>query len=191
MPVEIREIETVYEGYLTLRKATLATADGSIFMREIEDHGQACAVLPYDPQRRCALLVSLPRAPVIWSGGPNELLEAIAGMLDGDPPEACACKEAMEEAGLRLQALEPVGAAYASPGVSTEKLHLFLAPYASADRTGAGGGIAEEHELITVVELPLAELWARQAAGHIEDLKTLTLLLALRVRHPDLFEGGT
>jgi nudix-type nucleoside diphosphatase (YffH/AdpP family) len=186
MPVEIREIETVYEGYLTLRKATLATADGSIFMREIEDHGQACAVLPYDPQRRCALLVSLPRAPVIWSGGPNELLEAIAGMLDGDPPETCARK-----AGLRLQALEPVGAAYASPGVSTEKLHLFLAPYASADRTGAGGGIAEEHELITVVELPLAELWARQAAGHIEDLKTLTLLLALRVRHPDLFEGGT
>jgi hypothetical protein len=97
----------------------------------------------------------------------------------------------MEEAGVALDALEKVGAAFASPGVSTERLHLFLAPYSAADRVGEGGGIAEEHELITVVELSLDDLWARFEAGGIEDLKTLTLLLALRVRHPALFAAAT
>jgi nudix-type nucleoside diphosphatase (YffH/AdpP family) len=190
MPVEIRALETVYKGYVTLMSAKLAAPDGTAFTREIEHHGHACAVLPYDSQRRCALLVSLPRAPVIWAGGPGELLEAIAGMLDGDPPETCARKEAMEEAGVRLTDLELIGAAYASPGVSTERLHLFLAPYSAADRIAEGGGIAEEHELITVVEIPLDDLWARFEAGGVEDLKTMALLLALRVRHPALFAAA-
>jgi nudix-type nucleoside diphosphatase (YffH/AdpP family) len=187
MTVEIEKVETVYQGYATILRASLKTDEGASFWREIEDHGHACAVLPYDATRRCALLVSLPRAPVIWAGGPAEMLEAIAGMLDGDPPEACARKEAMEEAGVRLGVLEAVGAAYASPGLTTERLHLFLAPYTAAERVAAGGGLADEHELITVVELPLAELWARVEAGAIEDLKTLALMLSLRVRHGELF----
>jgi nudix-type nucleoside diphosphatase (YffH/AdpP family) len=187
MPVELRAAETLYEGYSTLLKATLANEDGSTFVREIEHHGEACAVLPYDPGRRCALLVSLPRAPVIWRGGPDELVEAIAGMLDGDTPEACARKEAMEEAGVRLSDLERVGGGYASPGVSTETLELFLAPYSAADRVGDGGGLAEEHENIRVLEVSIDELWGWVDQRRIKDLKTLTLILALRVRHPELF----
>jgi len=190
MPAEIRKLETVYQGYTTLRRATLEAPDGSRFTREIEDHGHACAVLPYDAERRCALLVSLPRAPVIWSGGPGDLLEAVAGMLDGEPPEDCARREAMEEAGLALSVLEPVGCVYASPGVSTEKIRLFLAPYRAADRTGDGGGLADEHELITVVELPLDTLWAQVEDESLLDMKTLALTLALRVRHPELFTGA-
>jgi nudix-type nucleoside diphosphatase (YffH/AdpP family) len=187
MTVEIRRVETLHKGYTTLMKATLEASDGTSFWREIEHHGHACAVLPYDAARRCALLVSLPRAPVIWDGGPAELLEAVAGMLDGEAPEDCARREAMEEAGVRLQALEPAGCAYASPGVSTECVHLFLAPYAAADRTGAGGGLAHEHEHISVHELALDDLWARVGRGGIQDMKTLALILALRVRRPELF----
>jgi nudix-type nucleoside diphosphatase (YffH/AdpP family) len=187
MPVELRKLETVYQGYMTLMTATLTAEDGTTFKREIEHHGHAAAVLPYDPVRRTALVISLPRAPVIWSDGPPELLEAVAGMLDGEDGETCVRREALEEAGVRLQAVEAVGAAYASPGVSSERLQLFLAPYTLSDRIGAGGGLAEEHELITVMEIPLAELWARVEAHRIEDLKTLTLILALKVRRPELF----
>jgi nudix-type nucleoside diphosphatase (YffH/AdpP family) len=188
MPVELRKVETIHRGYTTLMKATLEGGDGVSFVREIEHHGHACAVLPYDPERRCALLVSLPRAPVIWAGGRPEITEAVAGLLEGDTAEACARKEAMEEAGLRLTTLERVGGAYASPGLSTERIDLFLAPYAAADRVGEGGGLAEEHEHITVLEVPLRELWDWVESRRIEDLKTLTLILALRVRHPDIFE---
>ena len=36
------------------------------------------------------------------------------------------------------------------PGISTEKMHMFLAEYAAASRVGAGGGLAEENEEIEV-----------------------------------------
>ena len=189
MAVELRKLETVYQGYSTLMMATLAAPDGSTFKREIEHHGHAVAVLPYDAGRRCALLVSLPRAPVIWSDGPPELLEAIAGMIDGEDPEACVRREALEEAGVRLGALEPLGVVYASPGVSSERMHLFLAPYSVADRVGEGGGAEGEQENITVMEVPLAQLWAWCEAQRIEDMKTLALTLSLKVRRPDLFQA--
>jgi nudix-type nucleoside diphosphatase (YffH/AdpP family) len=189
MPVELRKVETVYRGYCTLMVATLAAPDGSAFKREIEHHGQAVAVLPYDAARRMALLVSLPRAPAIWSGGPPELLEAVAGMIDGEDAETCARREALEEAGVRLGPLEPLGSPYASPGVSTERMHLFLAPYSADDRIAKGGGAEGENEHITVMEVSLGELWAWAEARRIEDLKTLTLTLALRVRRPELFGG--
>lgn len=187
MPVELRKVETIYQGYSTLMMATLTAPDGSTFKREIEHHGHAVAVLPYDAQRRCALLVSLPRAPVIWADGPPELLEAIAGMIDGEDAEACVRREAMEEAGVRLDALERVAAAYASPGVSSERLQLFLAPYAADDRIAEGGGLAEENEHITVVEVPLDQLWSWVEEERIEDMKTLALTLMLKVRRPELF----
>lgn len=187
MPVALIKLETVYQGYMTLMMATFAAGDGTTFKREIEHHGHAAAVLPYDPDRRTALLVSLPRAPVIWADGPPELLEAIAGMLDGEDGETCVRREALEEAGVQLQGLEAVGTVYASPGVSSERLQLFLAPYALDDRVADGGGLAEEHEHITVMEVPLAQLWTWVEDHRIEDLKTLTLILALKVRRPELF----
>jgi len=189
MPVALRKLETVYQGYMTLMKATLAAEDGTVFTREIEHHGHGVAVLPYDPERRTALVVSLPRAPVIWADGPPELLEAIAGMVDGEDAEACVRREALEEAGVELHELEPVASVFASPGVSSERLQLYLAPYLATDRIGSGGGLAEEHELITVMEVPLAQLWAWLEAQRIEDMKTLALILALKVRRPELFAG--
>lgn len=187
MPIELRAVETVYQGYSTIRRATLADETGRTFTREIEDHGRAATVLPYDPRRRTVLLVRLPRAPVIWSGGPAELIETPAGMLDGEAAEDAVRREALEEAGVRLAALEHLGAPYSSAGVSSERIDLYLAPYAEADRVAAGGGLEEEREHITVVEAPIAEVWSWVAANRIEDMKTLALLYALRARHPELF----
>ena len=187
MSLEIRQVEPLYEGYVSLMMATLAAPDGTTVRREIEHNGNGVAVLPYDPARRTVLLVSLPRAPVIWSGGPPELVEAIAGMIEGEDAQACARREALEEAGVRLAALEPVAQAWASPGVSSERLQLFLAAYSAADRVAQGGGVADEQENITVLELSAAELWARFEAGALQDMKTLALTLALRLRRPELF----
>lgn len=189
MPLEITGREPAYRGYVTIQVATLRRADGSTVPREIEDHGQAAAVLPYDPERRCALMARLPRAPVIYAGGPQALTEAAAGMIDGgEAPDAAARREALEELGLRLARLEPVGRPWSTPGVSTERIALFLAPYSAADRVARGGGVAGEAEDIEVLEVPLADL-ARQAdAGEILDLKTLALVLTLRVRRPELFD---
>jgi len=187
MTVELRRVETVYQGYVTLLAATFAGPDGKTFRREIAHHGRAACVLPYDPERKTALMVNLPRAPVIWAGGPPELLEAPAGIVENEDPEDTAVREALEECGVVLRKLEPVGSPFSTPGVSSERIDLFLAAYAAADRTAAGGGVAGENEHIVVEEVPLSLLWTWVEQRKIEDLKSLALILALRVRRPELF----
>jgi nudix-type nucleoside diphosphatase (YffH/AdpP family) len=162
--------------------------DGEVIKREVEDHGAAVCVLPYDPERRVAMLVRQFRAAVFHASGETEVLEAPAGMLDEDDPADCARREALEEVGLTLNALEPAGAVWTMPGISTEFMHLYLAAYGPADRTGEGGGVAGEHENITVAEIKLFDLADMADRGKLVDLKTLTLLQILRLRRPDLFD---
>jgi hypothetical protein len=73
------------------------------------------------------------------------------------------------------------------PGISTERMDLFLAAYGAADRTGTGGGLAAEGEAVAVHEIPLPELAAMSRRGALTDMKSLTLLFALQLRRPDLF----
>jgi nudix-type nucleoside diphosphatase (YffH/AdpP family) len=188
---KITRTDTLYEGFSRLLIATVELPDGQTIRREIEDHGHAVCVLPYDPVRRTAILVRQFRAPVSYADGRPHLLEAVAGSIEDEAPDACAYREALEEAGLKLHALEHVATAWSMPGVSTEQMDLYLAPYAEADRIGIGGGVADEHEGITVVELPLAELAAMADAGQIMDMKTLAVVQTLRLRRPELFGGNS
>jgi 8-oxo-dGTP pyrophosphatase MutT (NUDIX family) len=105
----------------------------------------------------------------------------------GEDAEAAARREAYEELGVKLVSMDLVSRVWSTPGVSSERISLFLAPYVSADRVSAGGGARGEHEGITVVERPLAALAAAADQGRIEDSKLLSLVLALRLRYPELF----
>ncbi|WP_262298505.1 NUDIX domain-containing protein [Microvirga sesbaniae] len=186
----IRQVETLYDGWRKLLKVTVEMPDGRTMARQILNSSDAAAVLPYDPQARTVILVRQFRAPVMHVEGRPGFLEAVAGLLDEDAPEVCARREALEEAGLRITALEPVGTVWSAPGMTTERLHLFLAPYRAADRVGEGGGLAEEHEEIEVLELGLGEVMRLLEQGAIADMKTLTLIQALQLRHPELFGSG-
>jgi nudix-type nucleoside diphosphatase (YffH/AdpP family) len=187
MKPEILKTETVFSGWNRMHLVTARTRGGAEIRRSVEDHGQAVAVLPYDPTRRVAILVRQLRPPMLFAGAEPITLEAPAGMLDDPEPEACARREAMEEAGLRLTTLDKVGAMAPMPGVSTELIHLFLAPFGAADRVGEGGGLGEEVEEIEVVEVALAELAALVDSGSLLDMKTVVLVEALRRRQPALF----
>lgn len=187
MKPEILSRERGYAGYLTVERLRMRLTDGSEVWREIERHGEAAAVLPYDIERRCALLVQQFRAPVFDMSGQDVLEEACAGMIEGEDPESAARREAHEELGIALHSLELIARVWSSPGVSTERVTLFLAAYSSADRVGGGGGARGEHEGITVIERSLARLAEEVDSGHIADAKLLTLVLALRLRQPRLF----
>jgi nudix-type nucleoside diphosphatase (YffH/AdpP family) len=185
---EIVSTEVKHRGWSTFLLATIRLPDGTTISRAIEDHGNAVAVLPYDPERRTAILVQQFRAPALYGAKQNHVLEAVAGRIDdGEDPESCARREAVEEAGLKLNALDRVARAWAMPGVSTEQMDLFLGEYGEADRVGAGGGVAGEHENIEVIELPLSRLAAMADAGDLHDMKLLLLVQTLRLRRPELF----
>lgn len=165
--------------------------------REVEDHGPACSVLVFDPARRTALVVRQQRPAVALAAiadgliGDGMIIEAAAGLIDlGESGAEAARREAHEELGLTIEAVTPVGSAHSMPGLSTEKIDLFLAEadFATA-RTGDGGGVAHEGEDIEVMEIGLAELARLADSGGLVDLKTLVLVQTLRLRRPELFQG--
>jgi nudix-type nucleoside diphosphatase (YffH/AdpP family) len=182
-PLQVREI---YRGWSRFSVVTFRLKDGALVERCVEDHGRAAVVLPYDPQRRVAMLVSQFRPGVRMAGG-EQTPEAPAGLIDdGEDGAGCARREALEETGLMLGALEPIGRYWSSPGSTTESSELFLAAYSAADRKGPGGGV-DEHEDLEVMEVPLRELDERLRNGELADLKLLALVQALKLRRPELF----
>lgn len=189
MAAEILATETVHSGWADFSVATVRLESGEVVRREIEDHGAAVAVLPYDPDARVALLVRQLRVPPLHAGGPDHLVEVPAGLLDENDAAEGARREAMEEVGVKLSSLEPVASLWSMPGISTERMHLFLAPFTRADRVADGGGLAHEHENITVLEVPLRDLPGWVADGRLADMKTVLLVQALRLAHPELFQG--
>lgn len=179
--------EEVYRGWTRLRRIAFRMPDGAVVERHLEDHGGAAAVLPYCRERRTALLVSMPRAAVVVAGE-EDLLEVVAGALGGEDAETCARREALEEVGVRLGALDHVARVWSMPTLSSETIECFLAAYTPEDHVGAGGGAAGEHENITVHDIALSRLGAIADAGALHDMKTLLLVQALRLREPSLFE---
>lgn len=190
MPPEITGERIVHDGWCRMRTVEFSFPDGVRLTREVEDHGRAVCVLPYDPDRRVALLIRQFRAPLFYADGTADLIEAPAGLLDEPDPKEGARREAYEEAGVRLGPLESIASVWSMPGVSTERMDLFLAVYSQADRSGPGGGVPDEGEDIEVLEMPLATLARMSESGELTDVKTLLMVLALRLRRPELFEAG-
>ena len=186
MADELISAEKVREGWFDIVHVRVKDATGTELDREIVAHPSGVAILPYDPARKVALVITEARPPVVYAGE-ERLLEAIAGALEDGAPEDCARREALEEGGLKLTHLEHLGRIWATPATSTERVDLYLAAYAEADRVAPGGGLDEEDEHVRVKEVPLSVLWAMVEAGALRDGKTLMLVQALRIRRPDLF----
>lgn len=179
--VVLRAVDVLSDHWYTLRKITfdLRRQDGrwQTLTREAYDRGNGAALLLFDPHRRTVVLTRQFRLPAFVNGCVDGLLlEACAGLLDGDDPETCVRREAEEETGFRVRQPRKVFEAYMSPGSVTEKLHFFVAEYAPQDRVQAGGGVAEEGEDIEVVEMPLAQALQGIGSGMIQDGKTVMLL---------------
>ena len=150
--------------------------------REVYDRGNGATILLHNDARRTVILTRQFRLPAFMNGHDGYLIETAAGLLDDASPEERIRLEAEEETGYRIGAVASVFEAFMSPGSVTERLHFFMAPYAAADRVGAGGGLAEEGEDIEVLELGYDDAFARVASGEIADGKTIMLLQALELR---------
>ncbi|QPP10253.1 NUDIX domain-containing protein [Streptomyces bathyalis] len=194
--VVVRDVELTSQGWHVLRRTTFdyRRQDGCWVtqQRETYDRGNGAVVLPYDAERGRVLLTRQFRYPAYVNDHPDGMLvEAAAGLLDGDDPLAAVRREAAEELGVRLGALTHVLDAYMSPGSVTERLHFYAAPYARADRTGSGGGLEEDGEDIEVLELPFADALSMVRNGHIVDGKTILLLQWAALEGPFVPAAGT
>jgi nudix-type nucleoside diphosphatase (YffH/AdpP family) len=187
--VVVRDVELLATGWHVLRRTTFDYRHGdgswSREQRETYDRGNGATILLYDLHRGAVLLARQFRYPVYVNGHPDGLLlEAAAGLLDDDDPETAIRREASEELGVTVGALQHVFDVYMSPGSVTERLHFYAAPYTPSARITAGGGLVDDGEDITVVELPFARALDMIDDGRIVDAKTIMLLQWAALRGP-------
>jgi len=150
--------------------------------REAYDRGNGATVMLYNRTKQTVVLISQFRMPTYLNGNESGMLiESCAGLLDGDDPETCAIKEAEEESGFRVTKVEKVFESYMSPGAVTEIIYFYIAEYDEKDKVSSGGGLAEEQEDITVLEVDFKKALSMISTGEIKDAKTIMLLQHLKI----------
>jgi len=178
--IRVKNARLLSDNYGILKTTTFdwRRADGEWQTQEREtyDRGGAATVLPYNLAQRTVVLISQFRYPAYVGGHDDLMIEAIAGLLDGEVPEVRIRAEAEEESGYRLHEPRKVFEAFMSPGALTERIHFFVAEYEPHMKIGDGGGLAHEGEDIAVLELSIDEALAMISDGRIIDAKTIMLL---------------
>ena len=146
-------------GVLTKYELSFTRSDGTVqqLSRETYDHGDGATILLYNPDLNTVILTSQFRLPAYVTGYHEDLIEACAGLLDERDPVTAIKREAEEEIGFKIHEVTKIGEIYMSPGSLTERLHFFVAPYSRDMRTGEGGGVRDEGEVIGVLEIPFAD----------------------------------
>ncbi|MEL6919373.1 MAG: NUDIX domain-containing protein, partial [Bacteroidota bacterium] len=141
------------------------------------DRGNGAAILLYNKKKGTVVLTEQFRMPTYVNGNSTGMMiEACAGLLDGDHPEDCIRKEVEEETGYQIDQVEKVFETYMSPGSVTEILYLFLGAYEERMKVGEGGGAEDETENIKVLEYTFSETLKMIKTGVIRDAKTIMLL---------------
>ncbi len=142
-------------------------ADGRVIHRPIIEHGGSVAVLPVLDDGRIVLIEN--RRYAVG----QTLLEIPAGMLEPDEePRQAAWRELAEETGYRAHRVEHLISFYTSPGILSEKMHLFLATGLQADKPSPEPG-----ERIVPRPTSFEEAMKLIRSGRICDGKTILGLL--------------
>ncbi len=155
------------EGSLVrLRRDMVRMPDGEVVGRDILEHPGAVAVVALDADER-VLLIRQYRHPVgrlLW--------EIPAGLRDvaGEPLHVTAQRELLEEAGYRAATWRVLTDSFSTPGISTERLRIFLARDL-VEVPAAERSYVPEHEeaYLRLAWLSLDEAVSRFLAGELHN----------------------
>ncbi len=145
----------------------VALPNGATSVREVVHHPGGVCVAAVDGDGNVAVVRQY-RYPF-----GKMLLELPAGKLEKDEDPFDAVKrELSEETGLEAGTWRDLGFIYVSPGISTEKLYLYL-----ATDLRQGKAHPDPNEFLDVETMPLAELARMAMDGRVHDAKTVVVAL--------------
>jgi ADP-ribose pyrophosphatase len=197
--VQILSKETLYQGFFKMVKYAFKHKlfEGGwsdVVEREVFERGHAVAVLPYDPVLDEFVMIeqfrigALSTSSLASTSSPW-LLEVVAGIIEeGETPEEVCCREAKEEAGLDIQKLHKALSYLASPGGTTERLHIYVGLVDASNAKGVHG-LEHESEDILVHRVPtsVAFDWINQ--GKIDNSATLIALQWFAMNKQQILEN--
>ncbi len=179
--VSVLNIKKLFEGYVAIEEALLKikrcnTEKEDLVRRIAIVRDDAVGAVLYCPATQEIILVSQFRYPV-FRHGCAELVEIPAGMVDNnEKPYTTIKREILEETGYEVSRLKFVQSYYISPGISSERLHLFYGVIEPEDQKQSGGGLDQEHEHIEVLKWPVEKVYNDLIKGRIKDGKTIIAL---------------
>lgn len=177
--VEVIEQKEVFnQAIFRIEEATLRHEkyDGTM-SREMKrlnlDRGDSVAAVIQQVETDEIVLIEQFRYPT-YDKGPGWLLELPAGMVrDSERPEDSIRRELVEETGYTVLNLHPIHTFYASPGGTSERIHLFFARVESSYKTSEGGGAESEDEDIETKLMSIAQIELLLETRHFADAKTI------------------
>src|SRR5437899_143199 len=114
--IRVKDVRLLSDNHYTLKTTTFewrrANGEWQTQARETYDCGNAAAILPYNLAQGTVVLVKQLRYSTYVNGYDDLLIEAAAGLLDGESPEKRIRSEAEEETGYRLDKIEKVFEAF-------------------------------------------------------------------------------
>lgn len=170
--MEQTESRIVWEGKWRVRVDTFRLDDGRLLERAAIDHPGAVVILPLMPAHDgSGLQVLMLRQYRLALG--RTILELPAGTREADEPWlVCAQRELQEETGYRADTFIPLGEIWPAPGLSNERMALFMATGLVVDPRPM-----DVDEEIVVEPWPMDALVEMALDGRLEDGKSVVALL--------------
>lgn len=181
---EVVSTERAFDGYVAkVRVDQVRMPDGKVVGREVIEHPGAVAVVALDERRRVGLIRQY-RHPI-----GQYMVELPAGLLDtpGESARETAKRELAEEAGLAARVWSELAVLHTSPGISAEKVSIFLA--AGLSEVPRGEATEEEAGIIFFWK-PLERAVADVMQGEITNSLAVAGILAAARRLEAMGEAG-
>lgn len=160
----VKHSETVFTGkVIKIQRDDLLRENGKEMHREIIIHPDCVCGVALTHDNRIVLVRQYrhPARAYIW--------ELPAGKIDpGENPEEAFRRELIEECGMGYKNVEELVSFYTSPGILTERMHLFLATGCTEDAGDQNPGEIAEWKTVS-----LEEAEAMIGRGDIADAKSI------------------
>ena len=165
---------------VTLRQDEVQLPDGEQVVREVVEHPGAVAIVALDETDR-VLMIRQYRHPVR-----STLWELPAGLRDvaAEPPLETARRELLEEAGYLAADWHVLVDYLSSPGISTERVRIYLARDLTLVPDGQRDYVRQHEEAyLTVDWMPLAEAARAVLAGDLHNGVAIVGILSAYAAH--------
>jgi 8-oxo-dGDP phosphatase len=165
---------------VTVRQDEVRLPDGQYVVREVVEHPGAVAIVAIDPVDQLLMIRQYrhPAGATLW--------ELPAGLrdVDGEPLLETARRELLEETGYQASDWHVLADYLSSPGISTERVRVYLARGLSVVPAGQREYVRQHEEAyLTVAWVPLAEAVQAVLNGDFTNGVAIVGILAAYAAH--------